>query len=96
MTQSLVVFIREVEAMTGLSGSSISRKCAEGKFVAPISTPGGKRRWLRADVEQYLVSQSTLTQPTARNKRRSAKAFSARQDATDRAIERFQGKGGAK
>jgi predicted DNA-binding transcriptional regulator AlpA len=93
MTQSIVVFIQEAAAMAGLSESSISRLCTEGKFVAPISVKGGKRRWLRADIEAYLASQSTVTQPTAGRKlQRYVKAFEERQQATDKALDQYRAK----
>jgi predicted DNA-binding transcriptional regulator AlpA len=96
MAESLVVFIEEAASMVGVSESTISRWCAEGLFVRPISLRGGKRRWLRSDIETFLASQSTATSPVpARKQRRNTKAFEARQAATDRALQRYR-KGGLK
>jgi len=96
MTQR-IVFIKEAAEMAGVSPTTIDRWRKMNLFPPTISMKGGKRRWLASDIETFLASQSTLTQmPTARKQRRSAKAFTARQDATDQALERFQGKGGAK
>jgi predicted DNA-binding transcriptional regulator AlpA len=93
-----VLLINEVAALLKVSPSSITRFCENrrkgiGNFPLPISTRGGKRRWLQSDVENYLASQSTAMSPVpARKQRRCAKAFTERQSATDRALERFRGK----
>ena len=94
-----VLLIGDVAEMLKVSESTITRWCEESRkgksrFPLPISVKGGKRRWLRSDIEQYLASQSTATQKplTARRGRRSAKAFEQRQSATDRALERYRGK----
>ena len=97
-----VLLINEVAEMLKVSPSSITRWCEESRkgtsrFPLPFSAKGGKRRWLLSDIEQYLAGQSTATQKptTARQQRRSAKAFQERQSATDRGLERYRGKKGA-
>lgn len=99
--QQSVLLIGDVAEMLAVSPSTISRWSDErrngnGSFPLPISVKGGKRRWLLSDIEQFLSSQSTAQKPTtARQKRRSAKAFQERQSATDKALERYRAKGEA-
>jgi len=98
--QPSVLLINDVAEMLKVSPSTIGRWCEESRngsnnFPLPISIRGGKRRWLLPDIVTYLATQSTATQPIpARKQRRGAKAFQERQSATDRALERFRGKGG--
>ena len=93
-----VLLIGDVAAMLKVSESSIRRWCEEarkgnGKFPLPISARGGKCRWLLSDIEGYLASLSTAATPIpARQQRRSTKAFQARQERTDKALERFTNK----
>ena len=95
-----ILLINEVAALLRVANSSIYRWVAErrkgiGKFPLPISTQGGKLRWLASDVETYLASQSQISPnlPTARQRQRNAKAFQERQNATDMALSRYKGKG---
>jgi len=98
-----VLLINGVAELLQVSASTISRWSEEARngnsrFPLPISVKGGKRRWLLSDIESYLASQSTATSPqsttsSARQKRRSAKAFQERQNATDIALGRYRGKG---
>ena len=96
--QPSVLLINEVAEMLKVSPSSISRWCEAtqkgiGNFPLPISVKGGKRRWLLSDIEGYLSGLSTATSPIpARQRRRSAKAFQARQERTDKALERYRAK----
>jgi len=100
-----ILLINDVAEMLKVSPSTISRWCEENRegkshFPLPISIRGGKRRWLLSDIETYLGSQSTATPmgsatfTTARQQRRNAKAFQERQNAADRALERYRTKGG--
>lgn len=92
-----VLLVSDVAEMLKVSPSSVRRWCVEarkgnGSFPLPISARGGKGRWLRSDIETFLASQSTATpQPAPARKRRSgAKAFQSRQEATDKALERYR------
>ena len=94
-----VLLIDEVAELLKVSASTITRWCEEARkgnsrFPLPISVRGGKRRWLASDIEGFLTSQSTAAQKptTARQQRRSAKAYLERQNATDRALQRYQTK----
>jgi predicted DNA-binding transcriptional regulator AlpA len=95
-----ILLINDVAQMLKVSPSTISRWSEESRkgsnhFPQPISIRGGKRRWLLSDIEEYLMAQSTATQipAPARQQRHKTKAFQERQSATDRALERYRGKG---
>ena len=100
MTEKRVLLIGEVAEILELSVSSINRYLGQsrkgiGNFPNPISTPGGKLRWLAADINQYLESQASAASPMpARTKRRNAAAVQARQNATEKALDRFRTRGG--
>ena len=98
MEHKSILLVNGVSELLRVSESTINRWCEEtrkgkGCFPAPISARGGKRRWARESIEAFIDSQveATLSVP-ARKRRRSAKAFQARQNATDKALERFREK----
>ena len=94
-----ILLINEAAEMLKVSPSTLSRWTEEsrkgtGTFPLPISARGGKRRWLRSDVERYIESLSTATSPVpARKPRRNAKAHAQRQSATDRALAKYRTQG---
>jgi predicted DNA-binding transcriptional regulator AlpA len=98
MTENRILLVGEVASMLRLSVSRINnllteRKQGKNTFPLPLSVAGGKRRWARESIEAYIASQLEATSPvppTARQKRRSAKAHQERQAATDRALERYR------
>ena len=95
-----ILLINEVAERLRVSPSTVNRwlsqaRKGESTFPLPISVGGGKGRWLLSDIERWLESQSIVTMPTpARKQRRNAAAAQARQNATERALDRFRTKGG--
>ena len=47
--------IREVQARTGLSRSTIYRWAAEGRFPPPVRLGGRVARWVEAEVDEWLL-----------------------------------------
>jgi predicted DNA-binding transcriptional regulator AlpA len=95
-----ILLINEVAERLRVSTSTVNRwlgqaRKGESTFPLPISVGGGKGRWLLSDIERWLASQSIVTMPTpAKTKRRNAAAHQRRQEATDRALEKYRTKGG--
>ena len=96
--ENKVILIGTVAEMLQVSQSSINRWCEESRkglntFPLPISARGGKRRWLRSDVERYLDSLSTVTPFPARKQRHNTKAFQTRQNVADKALAKYRTRG---
>jgi len=91
-----ILLIGEVATLLRVSVASVYRWLGDtrkgiGTFPLPISSRGGKLRWLESDVEAFLASQSApppISVPTARKAKRSAKAFQERQAAANKALQR--------
>lgn len=54
-----------VEALTGLSISTISRRMAAGSFPAAVSIGGRLIAWRSEDIELWLVDPSNWKSPAA-------------------------------
>jgi len=83
-----ILLVHEVALRVRASVSSVNRwlhqrRKGQGNFPLPISPPGGKLRWLAADIERFLQSQSNVPSsivPTSiAQKRREDKAYERRQ-----------------
>jgi predicted DNA-binding transcriptional regulator AlpA len=89
-----VVLIDELAALLRLSKSSIYRMKSRRILPSPISTQGGKLRWLASDIESFIQSQSNTAPPIkvvgASERRRKEKAFKQRQDAASKALEKHR------
>ena len=94
--ENKILLVDEVAELLRVSQSTINRWSEEsrkgnGSFPLPISARGGKRRWSRDSIEAFIDSQTAATSPIpARKQRRSAKAFQARQERADKALEKFR------
>jgi len=96
--ENKILLVDEVAELLRVSQSTINRwgeesRKGNGSFPLPISARGGKRRWSRDSIEAFIDSQTAATSSVpARKQRRSAKAFQARQERTDKALERYRTK----
>jgi prophage regulatory protein len=57
MSEKLLIDIREVSALLGVSPRAVWGWSDEGKFPAPIEL-GRLRRWRRADIEAWLKQRA--------------------------------------
>jgi len=90
-----ILLIGEVSELLRVSTSTVRRWTSEsrkgaGHFPLPISTKGGKGRWLRTSIEAFIESQQSMPVPTSTRQRRDEKSRQERQVAVDRALERFR------
>jgi len=95
--ENKILLVDEVAAMLRVSESTINRWLGESRrgentFPLPVSQAGGKRRWTRDSIDSFIASLYVKPQRPVRQRRRSAKAFAERQNATDRALDRFKGR----
>jgi predicted DNA-binding transcriptional regulator AlpA len=95
---SRVLLVDEIASLMRVARSSIYRWLGErrkgiGSFPLPISQAGGKLRWLASDIDSYLSAQASATPvpPTARQRKRSTKVFTERQNTVDRHLEKYRG-----
>ena len=95
-----ILLLPEVAQRLRVSPSTVNRwlsqaRKGESTFPLPISVGGGKGRWTAASIDQWVASQAIASTPIpARKQRRNAAAAQARQNATERALDRFRTKGG--
>jgi predicted DNA-binding transcriptional regulator AlpA len=87
-----VLLIAEVAALLRVSQTTIYRWTSESRagrsdFPAPISRRKGKNRWLAADIERYIESQSAGLPEYVRPAQRK-KDYQCRQDAAVTALAR--------
>jgi predicted DNA-binding transcriptional regulator AlpA len=95
-----ILLINEVAERLQVSPSTVNRwlgqaRRSESTFPLPISAIGGKGRWLAESIDRWLESQAVATSPvppTSRTERRNDRVFQARQESTDRALERYRTK----
>jgi len=83
-----ILLVREVALRFRANVSTVNRwlhqrRKGQGNFPLPISPPGGKLRWLAADIESFLRSQSNVSSPivltSIAQKRRDDKSHAIRQ-----------------
>ena len=94
-----IILIRELAAMLRVAPITIRRwlhraRKGENSFPLPISHgDGGTLRWLAADIEAFLQSQSNTIPPvtvSTTKQRREAKMSEHRQEAARQALERHR------
>ena len=56
--------LREVQARTGLSGTTIYRKMREGTFPEPVKVGARAVRWPESDIDAWLATRPRATGDT--------------------------------
>jgi DNA-binding transcriptional MerR regulator len=59
-----MVTTEEVARMMGVSPKTVNRWDGLDGFPLPIRTPGGHRRWKRAEVEAYMLASRGEGRPS--------------------------------
>jgi predicted DNA-binding transcriptional regulator AlpA len=90
-----ILLVGEVAALLRVANSSVYRWLGQrrrgiGTFPLPISSMGGKLRWLADDIEHYIASQvsPSVNVSTTRQAKRQAKDFRERQERATEALRR--------
>jgi len=98
---SEILLIHEVAQKLRVSPSTVNRwlsqaRRGESTFPLPISAGGGKGRWTSQSIDRWVESQAIATVPVPvkrKSEKQKAKEFIARQQRTEKALDRFRTKG---
>ena len=94
-----ILLVHEVATLLRIAPVTVYRHLALrrkgiGTFPLPISTAGGKLRWLASDIEAFLQSQSNAMPPakvaSTSERRQEAKTYRDRQDAAQKVLVRHR------
>jgi len=92
---SLIMFRNEIVAYCRVSISTVNRWESQGILPPRISSPHCKGRWLRSDIEQFMLSRVTpiptitVTNP-AKKQRQEEKAYRERQLKAEKALDQHR------